>query len=116
MYTRSFYTDEGDKMNIPDNYSGTAFSEEQISPSQAEDIGYTSEKTEPTASVQKRDDGLFGIFNNLPFKKIFDGGIFTKNFKIGTEELIILGIAALLFFGKDGDKECALWLLILLFI
>lgn len=36
--------------------------------------------------------------------------------KIGTEELLILALAAFLFFSRDGDRECALMLLALLFV
>lgn len=35
---------------------------------------------------------------------------------LGTEEIILLCAAALLFFSKDGDRECALIILLLLFI
>ena len=36
--------------------------------------------------------------------------------KIGFEEILIIAIAAFLFFSADGDKECALILLALLLI
>ena len=35
---------------------------------------------------------------------------------IGTEEILIIATAAFLFFSKGGDRECALILLLLLFI
>lgn len=35
---------------------------------------------------------------------------------LGTEEIILLCAAALLFFSKEGDRECALIILLLLFI
>ena len=36
--------------------------------------------------------------------------------RLSTEDLLILAVAAVLFFSKFGDKECALMLLFLLFI
>jgi hypothetical protein len=36
--------------------------------------------------------------------------------KIGFEEILIIAIAAFLFFSADGDRECALILLALLLI
>lgn len=34
----------------------------------------------------------------------------------GTEDLLILAIALILFFSKNGDKECAILVLLLLFV
>ena len=36
--------------------------------------------------------------------------------RIGAEELMLIGIAAYLFFSKEGDRECAIMLLALIFI
>ena len=51
-------------------------------------------------------------------KSIFTGMDFGKlSFpKIGTEEILIIGLAIFLFLSRDGDKECAVLLLLLLFI
>lgn len=117
MYTRSFYGEDGVKMNIPDNYNGTALQEERDNEIQSDGSFRPEEKTEPAISTPRREEGFFGILKNLPFGHFFDGGgLFSKNIKIGSEELMLLGVAALLFFSKNGDKDCALWLLLLLFI
>ena len=52
---------------------------------------------------------LFG--KTFDFKKL---SFFKKGF--GTEEILILGIAAFLLFSKDGDKESAIILLLSLFL
>ena len=117
MYTRSFYGEDSTQINIPDNYNGTALREGNDNEFTQGEQFQPEEKNEPTMSEAKRDDGFLGIFKNLPFGRLFEGnGIFRKNMKIGTEELILIGVAALLFFGKNGDKDCALWLFLLLFI
>ena len=116
MYTRSFYPDTGDRINLPENYDGTAF------PGKIEE----QKESEPTvANITKaKDEGdsilaghgkvpiLSGLFGNgSPLSQL--------NLKlptIGTEELLLIATAAFLFFSKDGDKESALLLLLLLLI
>ena len=100
MYTRDFGTEEPRKP-IPDAYCGNLFSEE--------------------SEVPVHSDNNFGgkgpsILNSL-FGRGFDFknlSIFKKGF--GTEEILILGIAAFLLFSKGGDKECAIILLLSLFL
>ena len=36
--------------------------------------------------------------------------------KLGTEEILIIGLALFLFLSRDGDKECAILLALLLLI
>lgn len=104
MYTRSY--PEEDKIAIPEGYGGNAF---------REDIQEKEERRE-----DGRDDSVsVGSFLDklLPSSlgNLFSGNLF-KNFRLGWEELLILGVAALLFFSREGDKECALMLLLLIFI
>lgn len=110
MYSRSFYPEGEEKTMLPENYDGTAFQN-----SSAEE-GETQEASARISPADSQGSGLFksgslpilsGLFGGLP-------GI--KMPRIGTEEIIILTVAALLFFNKDGDKECAILLLVLLFI
>lgn len=69
-------------------------------------------------------DSLFGMLPRGGFGGIFPaiGAWFGAEKKEGEgtdfsgEDLLILAVAAILFFSKFGDKECALMLLFLLFI
>ena len=110
MYQRTY--PEG--YSIPENYSGIALDECASSPTQTVDEVHSDpcpvcEETPCSVGAKKRSPLLekaLSLWGRLPFHPPrFEG-----------EDLLILGIAALLFFSKDGDKECALLLLILLFI
>ena len=102
MYTRDFAPEENRK-NVPDSYCGNLFSEEkEISVHNEAECG----DREPHAS-----------FLHSIFQKGFDIrslSVFKKGF--GTEEILIIGIAAFLLFSKGGDKECAIILLLSLFL
>ena len=101
MYTRDFATEESRK-TIPDAYCGNLFSEE------SEPILHTEECVEKSAPGS--------IFHSLLGKGFDIKGlsIFKKGF--GTEEILIIGIAAFLLFSKGGDKECAIILLLSLLL
>ena len=117
MYSRSFYP-EANESSIPENYVGNAFSEIATSEAVEEEKPTQDENsTMPTVSLPG-NDGLFSSITRIPFlSSLFKGdGGFLKWPKIGSEEILIIAIAALMFFSKDGDKECALILLFLLFI
>lgn len=141
MYSRGYYTEANEKINLPDSYDGVAFSE----PS-----GVTSDVTRDSArGIEESAVGSGGLQNpwedkgeskrtDVPvgsesvgflsglaraplFGKIFSGGSLfgiegLRMPKIGSEELLILATAAFLLFSKEGDKECAIILLLLLFI
>lgn len=131
MYSRSYYP-EGEEIKIPENYDGNAFREKEIkeeekpsveSRENAEEIlrapWDVPEKTEEVmgrANTEKR--GFGGIFDKLPINSLtgvlpfFKGG----KFSLGHEEILILAIAAFLLFSHGGDKECAIMLLLLLWI
>ena len=124
MYSRSFYPTEISAP--PENYNGTAFSEpapvfeaptpeplpvtEESVSAASDDVIKNSKKAEPT--------GLF----NLPilsglFGSSGAGGTLSGLFSnIGIEEILIIAVAAFLFFSKDGDSECAILLILLLFV
>ncbi len=59
--------------------------------------------------------GLFGGGKGAPIGERDQQGLFGGRFPLGAEELLLLGIAAFLFFSKSGDKICALFLIALLF-
>ncbi|MBQ8302353.1 MAG: hypothetical protein IJX97_02245 [Clostridia bacterium] len=115
MYTRSYYPEAQEKITLPDNYDGTAFTEQP--PEDAEII--------ETVSIPKEEKGEDSVLTSLTKLPIFSG-IFGKGGlfgdaglsmpKLGTEEILIIATAAFLFFSKNGDKESALILLFLLLI
>ena len=126
MYTRSYGQSGEQKLPTPpENYDGTAF----ILPESTgnHDTGEPFSQTEETESVpasvskaprRKDQDGPFSFLRGIPFI----GGLFSGEggggflSGIGAEELLIIGIALFLILSKDGDTECALMLLLLLFI
>ena len=110
MYTRSFYKEDGGIL-LPENYDGVALREESEN-LQNEQV----EKSENAAEQRSESESVFNLFKgNFP-KNIFSGNGLFKSFRLGLEEILILGVAAFLFFTKEGDKECAIMLLALLFI
>ncbi len=141
MYTRSYYGDMADALKIPDNYDGTSLLEKE---GEAADADVTAaEDTSPKLMITKgvveevrqtqseeavsKNVGESGLFQKLRLPDIsrlpFLGGLlggsrhlegFFRDF--GFEDLLLIGLALLLFFSKTGDKECALIILVLLFI
>lgn len=138
MYSRSYLQDGG--VRPPQNYDGIALSEPQKL-----DTPHTSFQNEPpvTEAVTPENTGqknpwekanapasdgyeavggaargglklplLGGLFEGLDIP--FFGKLGMP--KIGTEELLIIGAALFLLLSKDGDKECALILLLLLLV
>ncbi len=132
MYTRSYYP-EGEGIKIPENYDGNAFREaenkEEENIAQAEnnlkeeavlrapwDVNESAEAVMGKADIGNRVfGGLFDRFSKntltgiLPFFK-------EGKFSLGSEEVLICAIALFLFFSHGGDKECAIMLLLLLWI
>ena len=109
MYSRNFYPEAEEKSRLPDNYDGTAFG-----PSESEECASAAIQ-EPMEDSKSTPVSIFGGGSSL-LSGIFGGLPSIKMPKIGTEEILILTVAALLFFNKDGDRECAILLLALLFI
>ncbi len=122
MYTRSYYPDGSLKVTPPDNYDGTAFSENALPPPREETEVSFAEESYAEASAKPREESAAIDVSSIPFLSGFFGnggllgGLNLKIPKIGTEEILILATAAFLFFSKDGDKESALILLLLLLI
>lgn len=114
MYSRT-YPDDNTPAFIPESYGGTALGNNREN--------YIEDKEEKTEEAYeetsaKGKDGFLS-FGSLPsfltnLFPSFRGGKLFKNF--GTEELLIIGAALLLFFSKEGDKECAILLILLLFV
>ena len=132
MYTRSYYP-ESEGIKIPENYDGNAFreigtkEEERIAPSEDNtkseevlrapwDVSEKAEEAMGNANIGSRGFGSFfdkislnSITGILPFFK-------SGKFSLGNEEMLICAIALFLFFSRGGDKECAVMLLLLLWI
>ncbi len=136
MYTRSYFTDEQKEVKLPQNYDGTAFSEPEP-PAAAEPLPEgeaASAAAEPAVGRRKNPweeqaekppspeaESVMATVGKLPlFGRLFGKDIpFLSGLrlpKIGSEEILIIGAALFLLFSKDGDKECAVILLLLLLV
>ncbi len=145
MYSRN-QAMQGSGISVPENYDGVAFTEAKPevqgegadrsirvvgTPSQDTKMspgGFLADEPKESAEVFKNTEdsaeaGLFqGLLGKIPtIGRLFSGGNLLgstgiKMPKIGTEELLIIGIALFLLFNKDGDKECAIMLLLLIFV
>jgi len=121
MYSRS-YTDER-RLTLPANYDGTAFKDEKTEknstrppsndeseqPSQSINDGTVTASAEPKSPL----GGLLGFGKGI-FSGLFGSPLGLP--KLGTEEILIIATALFLLFSKEGDKECAILLLLLLLV
>ena len=126
MYTRTYNENVGEII-IPERYGGTSFGQKEAgdvrieneandkgkNPWEDEEVHTDAPiKNEETAeaSAQPSKLSLTGLFSS-----IFKNGTFGLQ-KIGKEEILIIATAAFLLFSKEGDKECAIMLILLLFL
>ena len=126
MYTRN-YPQEKSGIMIPESYGGTALREEEGERSSGiPSMGGTPINKNPWESENQTTTGdseptsaePSSLFSRLPIANLFKDFLHFDNFSlqnIGAEEILIIGVAAFLFFTKQGDKECAIMLLLLLF-
>ena len=130
MYTRTYNDDRRDIL-IPESYGGTTLFD-NAKTSEVDNSGgeRTSANTKNpwdesedihTSSTVNTDssDSTETFLSKIP-RPSFLSHIF-KNDKLslqnlGKEEILIIATAALLFFTKNGDKELAIMMLILLFL
>ena len=119
MYFGTYKKEDVD-IRIPKNYNGTYFLEDTSDnkDGQDENTGARCEKTEDyhmknSECDQKSTctDGKWGFF-----EKLFGKDIKPCIPKFDAEDLLLLGLATFLFFSKNGDRECALILAMLIFI
>ena len=129
MYTGNYYPKE-DGLNVPRDYGGSTFVQSGNEP-----IGHTPEESGTTDAKEAMSRGPFGttdakeamsrgpfgtLASHLPLGKILPeglrGALHLDKFKIGTEEMLIIALALFLFLSKEGDKECAIILFLLLFV
>ena len=144
MYTMPHFNgeDRQNPPPLPEGYDGTMLQSEPPLPTEPVFRPARPEPKEPPREVKfsppdapppppppppPRPDhappkkGLFDWFGSLiggvpslsRLGDLFDRGQ-DRRLRLGTEELLLLGIAAFLFFSKDGDKTCAIFLLFLL--
>ena len=106
MYTRTYYQNEGE-LSLPKNYDGTAFAEERS------EIAENSEPASAGAEIIKNS-----FLKKIPLGSVLSSFNFLGDgeFKLGSEEIIIIGLALFLLFNKEADKECGIMLLLLLLI
>ena len=114
MYTRSYYPDTG---ALPENYGGMAMRVSEPPPEPREPQK-NEEASEPAGLFGKNQGELSmkaPIFSSLLSRL----GTVARPLgieRLGTEELLIIGVALYLLFSKSGDKECAIILLLLLLV
>ena len=123
MYTRT-YTEERSGIIIPDSYGGTALIENiQNEKGNGEDRGknpWEDAKKETNAANESEETAeAFSPLSKIKVPSFLSNILGFDNFslqKIGKEEILIIAAAAFLFFSKEGDRELAIILLLLLFL
>ena len=123
MYTRT-YTEERSGIIIPDSYGGTALIENiQNEKGNGEDRGknpWEDAKKETNAANESEETAeAFSPLSKIKVPSFLSNILGFGNFslqKIGKEEILIIAAAAFLFFSKEGDRELAIILLLLLFL
>ena len=139
MYTRSYYA-EDDGISIPKNYDGNAFNDSggevslgvgiprsvsevtKISPREsiAEERDTYVPEAEEAISTATGESAIASPFKGLSIGKLLPDSLRSlfkfDSFHIGTEEILIIATALFLFLSRDGDRECAVILLLLLIV
>ena len=123
MYTRT-YSDDHHGILIPDSYGGTTFTDgvkfEKTPPDEKasgawEEEGEAASKAPDEAKEASlpADESKSHLFSFLP--NIFNFSNFSLQ-NLGKEEILIIAAAFFLFLSKEGDKELAIMLILLLFL
>ena len=113
MYTRP-YNDEGMEIRIPENYVGTAFSEPTSSETENEK---SEEYTDAVSKKTTRGEGFLSRIFGRGLSEILPTALLSGMPKsLGTEEILLIGAAAFLFFSSSRDILTAAILLALIFI
>ena len=111
MYTRAYPEKPSE---LPDGYVGTAMSGDGAERDYIDNTKNPWEKEAKEAKddlpVSKGVSPLTDLFGGL-----FKNGRFSLQ-SIGVEEVLIIAAAAYMLLSRDGDKECGIMLLVLLFI
>ena len=116
MYTRK-YDERDEPMQIPSGYDGIAIRQDTPM-SECEECALREEEciSPPEHSSKEQKDSVSAglpLFGRLRDTLGFRGLALSE---IGFEEILIGALALYLFFSKGGDRECAVMLVILLFV
>ena len=123
MYTRT-YSDDHHGILIPDSYGGTAFTdglkgepsppdESDLQTCQDEAQGTSAAPSTATKVSASAEESKSHFLSFLP--NIFNfSNLSLQN--LGKEEILIIAAAIFLFLSKEGDKELAIMLILLLFL
>ena len=95
-----------EKINLPENYVGTAFDREEEENTPV----FSQEESEISESCGKESDisnigRMFSIFKRIPGGEFLTGSLsklHIKDFRIGTEEILILGISIFMLLPSLG--------------
>ena len=123
MYTRT-YSDEHRGILIPESYGGTAFIDSQATDeSVRDDKGKNpwegGEGESVKTSTEPEIEASSSVISKIQMPHFLSNIFKNNNFNlqnIGKEEILLIAAALFLFFSKEGDKECALMLFLLLFL
>ena len=111
MYTRS-YPERASE--IPEGYAGAAVPSESVA-----DERYIESSKNPWEKEPPTEESVPASRGASPLSSIL-GGLFQNGRfslqSIGFEEVLIIAAAAYMLLSADGDRECGIMLLILLFI
>lgn len=107
MYASNYNSESG--IPVPDGYSGTMLPREEETVETVKDVGQS--KPDEACESAGHFSGIFGgVLGNIT------GGSFLRDFKLGSEEILIIGAAVFLLLSGSADIECLIILIVLLFI
>jgi hypothetical protein len=109
MYQAS-YAAEPSGLSVPSGYGGTALGKED------ETVEVLGEVKAASEESKSESVGSFGGLWPFGLSKVFGHGGVLGDFKLGTEEILILGAALFLLLSGSKDIECLIILLVLLFV
>ena len=108
-------------ISLPGDYCGTTFNEGETRRNEENDFRRSGERSEGAGEGgcplhnERRRTGISSLLSELPlFSGLSSLGLSVPKF--GAEDILIIATAAFLFFSKSGDKECAIMLLLLIFV
>ena len=112
MYSRSY----PGGVEPPERYDGAAIARTEEYEGEENESSRASEaESEPVMSRPSSN----GLFSGISLDSLLGGFLQKGRFNlssIGLEEILIIIAALYMMFSKDGDRECAVMLIILLFI
>lgn len=114
MYSRS-YGNQSPAMGVPNDYGGTALLEDvHTEPAEEPTTAADNADTVEVGASPEHGSGISSWLSRLTRGNLLGGSSFLEHF--GTEEILIIAAALVLLLSPERDIECALMLLVLLFI